>query len=89
LNLKTSTSGTARRSLGPPREDPIGGGECPHEPDGEFPVASFQMPDKTAPPGVEDSARIVLVLLLVLEAMGWCVGVGGLAGIEYEYRPAG
>ncbi len=57
----------------------------------EFPDASFQMPDKTAPPGVEDSARIVLllVLVLVLEAMGWCVGVGGLAGIEYEYRPAG
>jgi hypothetical protein len=45
------------------------------------------MPDKTAPPGVEDSARIVL--LLVLEAMGWRVRVGGLAGIEYEYRPAG
>jgi hypothetical protein len=49
------------------------------------------MPDKTAPPGVEDSARIVLLLLLllVLEAMGWRVRVGGLAGIEYEYRPAG
>ncbi len=56
---------------------------------GEFPDARFQMPDKTAPPGVEDSARIVLLLLLVLEAMGWRVRVGGLAGIEYEYRPAG
>jgi hypothetical protein len=66
-------------------------GSTESRPDGEFPVASFQMPDKTAPPGVEDSARIVLVrvLLLVLEAMGWCVWVGGLAGIEYEYRPAG
>ena len=89
----------ARRSLAPPRQDPIRWGECPHEPDGEFPDASFQMPDKTAPPGVEDSARIVLllvlllvlvlVLVLVLEAMGWRVRVGGLAGIEYEYRPAG
>jgi hypothetical protein len=40
---------------------------------------------------VEDSARIVLELelLLVLEAMGWCLRVGSLAGIEYEYRPAG
>ena len=64
-------------------------GSTESRPDGEFPVASFQMPGKTAPPGVEDSARIVLLLVLVLEAMGWRVRVGSLVGIEYEYRPAG
>jgi hypothetical protein len=66
-------------------------GECPHEPDEKFPVASSQMPDQTAPPSVEGTARVVLelVLLLVLGAMGWRVRVGSLVGIEYEYRPAG
>jgi hypothetical protein len=44
------------------------------------------MPAQTAPLGVEDSARIEL--LLVLEAMGWCLRVGSLTGIEYEHGPA-
>jgi hypothetical protein len=59
---------------------------------GKFPVARFQMPDPTesfTPPGMDDPAGAVLELQLVLEATGWHVRVGSLAGIEHGCRPAG